>query len=931
MEAKLPDARPLINVCDRFNFVGDLTTYLYQNNMMRYIEGYVQKVNPSNAPFVVGALLDQECSEDFLQNLILSVRSLLPVGPLVEEVGKRNRLKMLTPFLEHLVSEGSVDANVHNALGMILIDSNSNPEHFLATNEHYDSKVVGKYCEKRDPNLACVAYKRGKCDIELVNVTNKNSLFKLQSRYVVERMDVDLWAHVLADENPHRRNLIDQVVSTALPESKNPEQVSVTVKAFMTAEMPQELIELLEKIVLQNSAFSNNPNLQNLLILTAIKADKTRVMDYINRLDAFNGPEVGEIAVGNELYEEAFAIFKKFDLHLDAMKVLLECLESIERGLEYAQRVDTNEVWSQLAKAQLAAGDVGAAVAAYIKAGDSSDHGDVIDVAKRCDDYEALVSYLVMVRKKVKDAKVDTELCYAYARIDKLSDLEEFIATPNAANRAVVGDRCFDEGLYEAAKVMFISDSNWGRLASTLVKLHQFQAAVDAARKANTARTWKEICFACVDEGEFRLAQLCGLNIIVQADELEEISEYYQIRGRFDELLSLMEAGVGLERAHMGIFTELGILYAKHRPEKLMEHLKLFSTRINIPRLIRACEEMAAWKELSFLYVAYDEFDNAAGVMMAHPDAWEHVSFKDVCVKVANAEIYYKALSFYLEEHPTQLVDLLAVLTPRVDHSRVVDLMRKRDHLALVKPYLAQAQTNNLQAVNDAVNELCIEEEDYEALRNSIDLYDNFDQISLALRCESHELIEFRRISGYIYQKNKRWKQSVELAKRDGLFKDAMEACAQSGDKELAEALLKYFIDESNKECFAACLYTCYDLLRADVVFELAWMHGLMEYSMPYMIQFMREYSGKVDALIADKKDRNLEKVEAEKEAVKEQMNQNLYAQLLPAALPAPPMPGMDGMSPGGGAVYGAMPGMGSPNGMNGMPPMGMPGMGGGY
>ena len=68
--------------------------------------------------------------------------------------------------------------------------------------------------------------------------------------------------------------------------------------------MPQELIELLEKIVLQNSAFSNNPNLQNLLILTAIKADKTRVMDYVNRLDAFSGPDVGELAVGSELYEE---------------------------------------------------------------------------------------------------------------------------------------------------------------------------------------------------------------------------------------------------------------------------------------------------------------------------------------------------------------------------------------------------------------------------------------------------------------------------------------------------------------------------------------------------------------------------------------------------------------------------------------------------
>lgn len=48
MEAKLPDARPLINVCDRFGFVPDLTHYLYTNNMLRYIEGYVQKVISSS-------------------------------------------------------------------------------------------------------------------------------------------------------------------------------------------------------------------------------------------------------------------------------------------------------------------------------------------------------------------------------------------------------------------------------------------------------------------------------------------------------------------------------------------------------------------------------------------------------------------------------------------------------------------------------------------------------------------------------------------------------------------------------------------------------------------------------------------------------------------------------------------------------------------
>ena len=59
---------------------------------------------------------------------------------------------------------------------------------------------------------------------------------------------------------------MDQVVSTALPGSKNSEAVACTVKAFMTANLPNELMELLEKIVLRpDSDFAHNKNLQNLL------------------------------------------------------------------------------------------------------------------------------------------------------------------------------------------------------------------------------------------------------------------------------------------------------------------------------------------------------------------------------------------------------------------------------------------------------------------------------------------------------------------------------------------------------------------------------------------------------------------------------------------------------------------------------------------
>ena len=102
-----------------------------------------------------------------------------------------------------------------------------------------------------------------------------------------------------------------------------------------------------------------------------------------------------------------------------------------------------------------------------------------------------------------------------------------------------------------------------------------------------STRTWKEVCFACVDNNEFRLAQMCGLHIVVHADELEDLINYYQDRGFFEELMILLEASLGLERAHMGMFTELSILYSRYKPEKLKEHLELFWSRVNIPKVYR--------------------------------------------------------------------------------------------------------------------------------------------------------------------------------------------------------------------------------------------------------------------------------------------------------------------------------------------------------
>ena len=38
LDAKLPDPRPLIHVCDRFGFTEELTSYLFSNDLTKFIE-----------------------------------------------------------------------------------------------------------------------------------------------------------------------------------------------------------------------------------------------------------------------------------------------------------------------------------------------------------------------------------------------------------------------------------------------------------------------------------------------------------------------------------------------------------------------------------------------------------------------------------------------------------------------------------------------------------------------------------------------------------------------------------------------------------------------------------------------------------------------------------------------------------------------------
>lgn len=286
-----------------------------------------------------------------------------------------------------------------------------------------------------------------------------------------------------------------------------------------------------------------------------------------------------------------------------------------------------------------------------------------------------------------------------------------------------------------------------------------------------------------------------------------------------------------------------------------------------------------------------------------------------------------------------QLNDLLTVLQKKVDLVKCVQHMKRTGYVALIEPFLKKVQYLNVGAVNEALNEIYLDKQDYNSLRLSIKDFDSFESVQLAQSLETHELLDCRRISALLYRKNKRYDKSIEVSKKDQQFKDAMETVAESRDSTLAEDLLRTIIDMDDKELFAAMLYSCYSLVKPDVVMELAWRKDMFEFIMPYMIQTMKDMSVKVETV--QKSTDDIKKKEEKNQQEKQEQALDVGAMSMfpdptmgmgagaPLAIAAAPGGGMMGGQMPMGGMGGAMGGMGAAPGGFAQPPMGgMPGNG---
>lgn len=529
-----PKQPALSTISVRFGFVEDTVKYYYKSSRFDAIEYLVSTISPASTGIVIGLLLDMDCDSQFIAKLCMAVRSLCDVNELAARLEERGRIRLLKKMIIARKQEGVTDTATMTVFGKVLVECESKGDpslsdfgissrEFIQHNGEYDHKSLGLFCEKRDPNLAFMCYASDNTDTmesgpDLIRVSNENSLQKLLARFLVRKASDILWDVALSTEtNPveeNRKNLIDKVITLAIPEavqSGNEEGVTVAIKSFSKIGLHQQLIELLEKIVIDTRSFlangtspeasitirnfANNPALQTLLITTSIAVDKQRVISYVKKLDNFNAEMTAPRAIAAGLYEEAYLMYHKFKYYVDALNVLLEHI-GFQRAEDYVNMLTgkgENEdkepiideatgrkIWSSLGRAQLnkaeklMEGELDADVAmadstgfggedpsvfyckcailSFIK-GEAISMGDsthIISVAMRLTLYNELIPYLIMNRQQqVKDANIDTALCECYARSGRVEELSEFVESKDETGSSMTNN---------LARVQYLAD-----------------------------------------------------------------------------------------------------------------------------------------------------------------------------------------------------------------------------------------------------------------------------------------------------------------------------------------------------------------------------------------------------------------------------------------------------------------------------------------
>ena len=116
---------------------------------------------------------------------------------------------------------------------------------------------------------------------------------------------------------------------------------------------------------------------------------------------------------------------------------MIKNMNDLDRATEFADKYRTPFIYQLLANEQFSNNLIKESISSFTKADDFSKYSQVVPKAKETGCLEDLIPYIEQARTKYNDELLDTELLYAFAFLEKLSELDVFLSKPHKANVSI--------------------------------------------------------------------------------------------------------------------------------------------------------------------------------------------------------------------------------------------------------------------------------------------------------------------------------------------------------------------------------------------------------------------------------------------------------------------------------------------------------------
>ena len=173
--------------------------------------------------------------------------------------------------------------------------------------------------------------------------------YKRISSICIEKQSQEIWSSVILPNNKNSKHVVDAIISIICD---YPDQIFQTVKFFIDAQIPSYLLNIVEKTVFEFPPFQHNTSLQNLLICTAIKSERERVMKYVTQFNDYTSDKISQLLIESNLFDEAIAVYKKFGQNIEAVRIMINNKNDIKQAADFARICDDPNIWDLVNKAQ---------------------------------------------------------------------------------------------------------------------------------------------------------------------------------------------------------------------------------------------------------------------------------------------------------------------------------------------------------------------------------------------------------------------------------------------------------------------------------------------------------------------------------------------------------------------------------------------------